>query len=207
MKNQRQFTQCITASRRLRLAFRAAVVIGTLGTLAVLSFVFLPADSRARREKSAPRLVADVVKDLSPLKGLKIEIPGVRVRRLDQFAVVTFAYDVFDTQQNLCPAAKDKLNRLALRLHELRSQIAVEVAGYAPDAESSGGYATGLLRAARIADCLVSVAGLPPSAIAVRSLADSEAHTGTDRPHAVVITISTSEDAAPQLTGTPIACL
>lgn len=178
---------------------RAVIVMAWVGLMAGLSFVFFPAGPGDDRVVAPPRPSHGMLDDLSPLRGLRVQIPDVQVRRLDRLAVVTFTCDVFDARQNLRPHALDRVNQLSRDLHQVRGRIAVEVAGYAPDDAGASGYAIGLMRAARVADRLVAVAELPPSAIALRSLGDTETRGPADRPHAVVITIAAAEDAAPEV--------
>lgn len=188
---------------------RTLIVTGSLGLLAAMSFVFMPPE---RGEPVAPvatmgRAVRPVIEDRSPLRGVRLEIPDMTVRRLDRVAVVTFSCDVFDAKQELRADARAKLEKLAEGLHTVRNQIAIEIAGYAPDAADARGYATGVMRAARVADCIAGIARIPPSAIAMRSLADTEVRGPADRPHAVVIMISSADELArevAQLPGTGI---
>lgn len=209
MRTDRTGPDTAAASRPLLRLLRAAIIASSLGTLAGLSFVFLPAETREHRHPARPaiRPPPHAREDHSPLRGLALRIPDVTVRRLDQLAVVTFACEVFDDRQDLEPAARGRLELIAEKLRQLRSPIAVEVTGYAPENEGRGGYTMGLLRASRVADCLVSRAGLPPSAIALRSLGDTGVHGGAGKPHAVVIVISNPEGMSPQLARLPVASL
>lgn len=182
-----------------RRVLRALFVMAWVGLMAGLSFVFFPAAPRNDRVAATPRQPQALLDDLSPLRGLRVQIPDVQVRRLDRLAVVTFTCDVFDARQDLRPQALDRVNQLSRDLYQVRDRIAVEVAGYAPDSAGASGYAIGLMRAARVADRLVAVAELPPSAIALRSLGDTETRGPADRPHAVVITIAPAEDTSPEV--------
>ena len=181
-----------TGNHRLR-AFRAVIICAALASLATLSFVFLPADFRGRRAVAPAH---ESVRDASPLHGIAVKIPGIEVRRLDRLAVITFTYDMFDKQQNLRPAAREKLLQLGLSLHQIHSAVAVEITGYAPETSGAESYSVGMIRAARVADCLVSAAELPPASVALRSVGDTELHGNADRPHAVVIMISPSGEIA-----------
>lgn len=210
MKISRKTSETGATARPLQRLLHAVVIAASLGTLAGLSFVFLPAgpregdrDHALKDAVSAPH----AVDDRSPLRGLALKIPDLTVRRLDQLAVVTFTCEVFDDRQNLKPAARDRLELLAQKLREVRSHVAVEVTGYAPENEGSNGYSVGLLRASCVADCLVTRAGLPPSAIALRSLGDTEVRGRADQPHGVVIVISNPDGEASQLARIPVARL
>jgi hypothetical protein len=197
----------IAGSRPLVRILRGLFIFSSMALLSALSFVFLPAGPREYRDRELSGLASTVADDRSPLGGVVFEIPGVHIRRLDRLAVVTFTYDLFDAQQNLRPAGRSRLMELARGLRAVRAQISVEVEGYAPEHSGSDGYAVGLLRAAHVADCLASAADLPPSAIALRSLGDTEVRGPADRPHAVVIMISPAEDSARRAVAEQVAAL
>lgn len=179
---------------------RLGVVLAAIAILTVLSFVFMPPGQPDRRAQRAAGLLTGHTEDPSPLAGLALNVDGVHIRRLERLAVVTFTFDVFDEHQELRPDARVRLEQLAAGLRRVANQIALDVAGYAPENTQPGeAYAIGLARATGVARCIVEVAGIPPAAVAARSLGAGVLHGSAERPHAVVIAIAPLNEVTQQL--------
>lgn len=183
---------------------RAIITIGSLSLLASLSFIFFPSDQLDIRNKRAAGLLAGHIEDHSPLNGLTVAIPNVEIRRFDRLAVVTFSCEVFDARQDLRPDARIRIEQLARSLRKLGTHIAVDIAGYAPEIEDRNAYAIGLIRAARVAGCLMNESNLPLECVALRSMGCDRIHGGTDHPHSIVINISASDETVAQFAAFPL---